>query len=438
MNRINFIRWKRPVMPTDFNNIQNAIEETQKSLNKNIIGCGLMSGGDILLNPTTKTLSVNQFIGFDNLGNLLKSDANYSLDITPYLNENNFFSVVAVYEKKYSGEELDFDNELHHYKELDYFQIFLKPGDSSFPIITDNELLLGDVQFLESGAVLIKTNRVKKLIKIADCLSATDITSKDNAILQNAKNYADIIGNGLLSIQGLSLMGFDNIVTNGDFSSGTNGWTARHSNPIQVINGDNDNGIFGNILKITRTNADSQKLVLSSVLNTKLIVGKEIYLRAKLKMDEGLGNSNNNGIRIILVGLDENNTVINSAESITVDNSNWTGVNVNLEILPECKSVGIQVELDFFQYIGYIAEVSANYGTTAIGFSKSMNEWVTKILEIEARLEADIINLGKLNTLYDGYLTTIKAALDSLITAYINHVHTALNTKPTAYSAPVT
>ena len=218
----------------------------------------------------------------------------------------------------------------------------------------------------------------------------------------------------------------------------TTGWTQKHSNPIKLISGNGENGLFGNILKITRTNADSQKLVLTGTINTKLIAGKEICLRAKLKIDELIGNANNSGIRIKLVGLDGNNAEVNSVESVTVDKTNWTQVIIKLEILTECKSVEIQVELDYLNYIGYIAEVSANYGTAAICFSKSMNEMVEKLLQIEMMLQANINNLGNLNILYNTYFTNYKQMIDNLTKAFNDHVHTALNTKPTAFQNPVT
>lgn len=387
MDRINWEKWKRPVMPADFNNLQNNIEANIRNILSNFAGYGLVKGGNI--GVAGNNLVIDQFFGCNKNGEIIYSATQQIVDVSAYLSSGKYVSVVAQFNRVNEGEEIDIDNNSHHYFERESNIIVLKESMTEFPEITDNEILLRDVSFNSNGSIDIIPGRVKYLNKIEDTLSKDETIIRDIETLNQAKNYADNLAAGAMSIAGLKQISFENLVKNGDFSKGLQYWTTENNAELEVTNQDAEN-IFGDFLNATRAST-LQQTVVSQIVATDPPVNNKLTARASIKMEVG----QNGGGRIRLIALDNNDNSLLQEQSELITVSDLTAVEVTLTIPVNTKRVKLCLEIGINANSVYFGEISANYGVVATQYSKSIEE---VIYESESKYLKKNNNLSDLNS----------------------------------------
>lgn len=367
MKKINFQKWKRAVMPEDFNLLQTNIEEDSENRNKNLIGYGIVTGGGMGISGAE--LVIDPFYAITQKGQEVKLDSAYSVSIENYINTDRYVSVVAKKSKTFSGTEQDIDNNNHHYLEIDGALIVLKEDNITFPLIASDEVLLKDIRFYNNGSYAFTEGRVVRLIKMQDTVLKQEVIQRDTQTLQSANQYTDQVAQGFLSIVALENISFENLVKNGNFyNSDTTNWTILN-NATATVTTDEYNKVSGFLCRLTRNHL-SGKEVLTQIIDDDAIVGRQFSFRGLLKMEAG----QNGGGSFVIKVLNASNSVIATYQTDIVTENTLTKKTITFTVPENARKIALFVEIEVNANTIYIGELSAQYSNVATQFQTSTKD----------------------------------------------------------------
>jgi hypothetical protein len=239
MDRRNYY-YKKKIDTSELEDLQNNIENADKSIVKNIIGAGIIFGLTVTKKDSS-TVTVAAGIGYDGSGNKIEITSNIDVSLSSYIPSSNqiYIALTLVFSRNNSQQETDGNGTSQYFKLDESYTVTpvagINTASPTVPSITSSNLLLVDILLNSSGIVSLSTSRVTKfnssLNKLIDIFNYTDnkitleAVARSDADLTLQENMDDVesillanINTRALDSGVLHLSGAENVLGNKTFS----------------------------------------------------------------------------------------------------------------------------------------------------------------------------------------------------------------------------